>query len=347
MKRRSFVQGAAAAAALGTPLAALSQAAVTLRYHSFAAPASVVWALNTAWMDKVERESGGRIHFERFPAMQLGGAVASLYDQVRDGVADVTWVLTGTTAGRFPRVEAFELPFMMNNTVATSRALWEYVQTMAADEFREVHLLAAHVHDAGHLHVVNRAVRSPADLRGLRVRGATRQSTRLLGVLAATPVGLPLPHIPEALSRGTIDAALTTWPALVSVRAHEQVRHHTEFLVGTGTPALFTATFVQVMNRRRYDGLPPDLKRVIDANSGIENSVRWGVGQEEDTPRSRRAAVERGNQIITLSAAEVQEFVRLSMPIAEEWVAEVTRRGLNGQQLLDTARALIARHGRS
>ena len=345
MKRRSFVRGAAAAAALGTPLAALAQATVTLRYHTFVAPTSTNWlTMHMVWMDKVERESGGRIRFERYPAMQLGGTAANLFDQARDGVADIVWTLPGTTAGRFPRVEVFELPFMMNNAAATSRAYWEYVQTMAPDEFREVHTLAVHVHGPGQIHSRDRAVRAPTDLRGLRLRGPTRQITRLVASLGAIPVGMPLAQVPEALSRGTIDATLVPWEIVPGIRVQELVRHHTEFPAGT---ALYTSAFVVAMNRARYDGLPADLKRVIDANSGIEASAWWGATQEGNDPLGRRAAVERGNQILTLSAAEAQEFVRLSAPVTDEWVTEVTRRGLNGQQLLDTARQLIARHGRS
>jgi len=345
MQRRSFVQGAAAAAALGTPLAALSQAAVTLRYHTFVPPTSNPWTvMSVPWMDKIERESGGRIRFERFPAMQLGGSPATLFDQARDGVADIVWTLPGTTAGRFPRVEVFELPFMMNNAEATSRAYWEYVQTMAPDEFREVHLLATHVHGPGLIHSRDRPVRTPADLRGMRVRGPTRQITRLITALGGTPVGMPLTQVPEALSRGTIDATMIPWEIVPGIRVQELVRHHTEFPAGF---ALYTSAFVVAMNRRRYEGLPPDLRQVIDANSGIEASAWWGKTHAGADPVGRRAAVERGNQIHTLTAAETQEFVRLSEPVAEEWVAEVTRRGLNGRQLLDTARQLIARHGRS
>ena len=102
MKRRTFVTGAAAAASLGTPLAALAQQTVTLKFHTFMAPLSNVWLLmHKPWMEKVEKESGGRIKFEGYPAMQLGGTPAQLYDQARDGVVDIVWTLPGTTAGRF------------------------------------------------------------------------------------------------------------------------------------------------------------------------------------------------------------------------------------------------------
>ncbi len=126
MKRRSFVQGAAAATVLGAPhLAGFAQQSVTLKFHTFMAPMSNVWlTMHKPWMEKVEKDSGGRSKFEGYPAMQLGGTPVQLYDQARDGVVDVVWTLPGNTAGRFPRIEAFELPFMMNNAEATSKAYW-------------------------------------------------------------------------------------------------------------------------------------------------------------------------------------------------------------------------------
>jgi len=85
---------AAAVLALGAAGAAVAQT-VTLKFHTFMAPQSNVWLnMHVAWMEKVEKESGGRIKFERFPAMQLGGNPGQLYDQVKDGVA--------TSSGRCP-----------------------------------------------------------------------------------------------------------------------------------------------------------------------------------------------------------------------------------------------------
>src|SRR3954454_18332141 len=194
MKRRSLLQGAAAAV-LGAPaLSGLAQQSVTLKFHTFMAPQSNVWlSMHKAWMDKVQKESDGRIKFEAYPAMQLGGTPVQLYDQARDGVVDIVWTLPANTAGRFPRVEVFELPFIMTNAEATSKAYWEYVQAMAPDEFKETQVIALQVHGPGVIHTAERAVRSVNDMRGLKVRAPTRQGNKLVGALGATPVGMPLP----------------------------------------------------------------------------------------------------------------------------------------------------------
>jgi TRAP-type C4-dicarboxylate transport system substrate-binding protein len=344
LTRRTFTQAAAVACA-GAPLVARAQAPITLRFATFQPPTSYTWTqMLKPWMDKVERDSNGRIKFEGYPAMQLGGTAAQLYDQARDGVADVVWTLPGYSAGRFPRMEVFELPFMMTNAEATSKAVWEYVQAHAADEFRETKLLAMHVHGPGVLHT-QKPVLTANDLRGQKVRGPTRQVTRLLGVLGATPVGMLLPQIPDALSKGTIEGCVLNWEVVPAVKVHELTKFHGEF--PTTGPALYTTSFMMTMNRAKYDGLPADLRQVIDANSGLALSGHLGKTQQAGDAAGRKLAQDRGNQIHTYTEAETQGFVRQSARVVDEWVQEVGKRGADGNALLKTARDLIAKHGRA
>ena len=346
MKRRSLLQGAAAAV-LGAPaLSGLAQQSVTLKFHTFMAPQSQVWlSMHKPWMEKVEKDSGGHIKFEAYPAMQLGGTPVQLYDQARDGVVDVVWTLPGNTAGRFPRVEVFELPFIMNNAEATSKAYWEYIQTQAPDEFKETQVIALQVHGPGMFHSASKLIKSPADLKGMKVRGPTRQVTKLLAALGATPVGMPLPQIPDALSKGTIEGCVIPWEVVPSVKVHELTKFHTEF-PATG-PALYTTTFVMAMNKAKYESLAPDLKKVIDANSGLATSAWLGKTQQGNDPTGRKAASDRGNTIHTLSSTEAQEFIKVSQAIDDEWVADMTKRGFDGKKLLQTARDLIAKHAKT
>jgi len=346
MKRRSLLQGAAAAM-LGTPaLSGLAQQTVTLKFHTFMAPQSQVWlSMHKPWMEKVEKDSGGRIKFEAYPAMQLGGTPGQLYDQARDGVVDVVWTLPGNTAGRFPRVEVFELPFIMTNAEATSKAYWEYIQTQAPDEFKETQVIALHVHGPGMFHSATRLIKAPADLKGMKVRGPTRQVTKLLGALGATPVGMPLPQIPDALSKGTIEGCVIPWEVVPAVKVHELTKFHTEF--PASGPALYTTTFVMAMNKPKYESLPPELKKVIDANSGLATSASLGKIQQGNDPIGRKAAVDRGNTIHTLTSAEAQEFIKVSQAIDDEWVADINKRGFDGKKLLQTARDLIAKHSKA
>jgi TRAP-type C4-dicarboxylate transport system substrate-binding protein len=346
MKRRTLIQ-AGAGAALGAPaLVGFAQQSVTLKFHTFMSPTSNVWlSMHKAWMDKVEKDSGGRIKFEAYPAMQLGGTPVQLYDQARDGVVDVVWTLPGNTAGRFPRIEVFELPFIMNNAEATSKAYWEYFQTQCPDEFKETHVLAVQVHGPGMFHSVNKPIKSAADLKGMKVRGPTRQVTKLLGSLGATPVGFPLPQIPDALSKGTVEAVSIPWEVSPSVKVHELCKFHSEF--PADMPALYTTTFVMAMNKAKYDSLAPDLKKVIDANSGLATSAWLGKTQQGNDGPGRKVAVDRGNTIYTFTKEQTEEFIKLSAQVDDEWAADMDKKGFKGKDLLKTAKDLIAKHAKS
>jgi TRAP-type C4-dicarboxylate transport system substrate-binding protein len=277
--------------------------------------------------------------------MQLGGTPLQLYDQARDGVVDVVWTLAGNTPGRFPRYEVFELPFMMTNADATSRAYWEYGQTCAPNEVKDTQLIALHVHGPGFFHSREKAITGVADLKGMKVRGPTRQITKLLGALGATPVGMPLPQIPDALSKGVVDAVVVPWEVTTAVKVDELAKVHTEFDPKAG--GLYTTAFVLTMNKAKYDSLPADLKKVIDDNSGLETSAFLGRNQQAgDAPARKVAAEERKNRIITISGAELDGFRKAANQVDDEWIKEINGKGFNGKQLYDCARQLITKHTR-
>jgi TRAP-type transport system periplasmic protein len=98
------------------------------------------------------------------------------------------------------------------------------------------------------------------------------------------------------------------------------------------------------MNKAKYNSLPPDLKKVIDANSGMATSAFLGRVQQNGDVAGRKAAKDRGNTIFTVSANDAQEFRRRSRQIEVEWVEDMNKRGHDGRKLLDTARALIDKH---
>lgn len=342
ISRKSFLNVAASAAlAVGFGAAPAMAQDVTLRMHQFLPPqANVPKLVLDVWADSVEEDSGGRIKVERYPSMQLGGKPPELMDQAIDGVADIVWTVVGYTPGRFPSTEVFELPFMMTNARAASRAYWEMFETHMKDtEFKDVHILGTWVHGPGLIHA-NKEVRAPSDMEGLKIRGGSRLANALLEKVGATPVGMPVPAVPEGLSKGVIDGTTIPWEVTAALKIPELVGNHTEF---TGN-ALYVLTFVLAMNKDRYDSLPADLQKVIDDNSGLEFSVFAGGTQADSDGPARAAAAERGNNIVTLNAEETAEWRAVAEPIYAEWVAEMNDKGIDGQALIDEARMLIDKY---
>jgi TRAP-type C4-dicarboxylate transport system substrate-binding protein len=272
--------------------------------------------------------------------MQLGGTPAQLYDQVKDGVVDVVWTVPGYSAGRFPLLEVFELPFMMTEAEATSKALWEYVQQSDSAEFAEVKPLAFHVHGPGVFHMVKKPIVSRADLRGLKVRAPTRQTNKLIAALGGTPVGMPVPQLPEALSKGVIDGAVVPYEVVPAIKANELTKFHSE--TDASQHAIYTTAFIFAMNKAKYESLPPDLKKVIDANSGLELSAEVGRAFRDGDATSRKALP--AGSINVISKAEIESWKSAAQPVIDAWIKEVSGRGADGKALLDSARGLIAKH---
>ncbi|MEM7488380.1 MAG: TRAP transporter substrate-binding protein, partial [Pseudomonadota bacterium] len=314
---------------------------VTLKLHQFLpAQANVPARILDVWADNVEEASGGRIEVERYPSMQLGGSPPQLMDQAIDGVADVVWTVVGYTPGRYPRTEVFELPFFVEDAGAAAGAFWQLYEAEMQEEFSNVHLLGTWVHGPGLIHA-DREIRTPDDLSGVKVRGASRMVNQLMETLGGTPVGMPIPAVPEALSKGVIDATTMPWEVTAALKVPELVTYHTEF----EGPALYTVTFVLAMNKARYDGLPDDLKQVIDDQSGLEFSVFAADEMVAVDAPARALAEEAGNTILTLSEAEAAVWRERADPIYAAWVAEMEGRGIDGQALIDEARRLMAEHG--
>lgn len=337
-----FLLSVLGASCLALPPAAAAQV-VTLKVHHFLPTGSTTHArMLVPWCERIERESTGRLRCQIYPSMQLGGTAQQLYDQVRDGVADIVWTLPGYTAGRFPVMEVFELPFMISDAEAASRAAWEFHEKHGRNEFREVRPLAVHVHDAGYLHTRERQVRTLADFRGLKLRAPTRQTNRLLAALGATPVSMPVTALADAMAKGVIDGAVVPWEVVPAVKVQEVARFHTE--TDPNMPAMYTAVFLLAMNHGTYDRLPAELKAVIDRNSGLELSGEAGRLWEERKAPARKLALDRGNSVYVVPAAELAHWQKAAQPVITDWVADMNRRSLDGDALLADARALLVRH---
>ena len=336
--RKSFMNLVGATAlAMGVGGAAQAQE-VTLSLHQFLpAQANVPKLILDVWADNVEAASDGRIKIDRYPSMQLGGSPPELMDQAIDGVADIVWTVVGYTPGRFPSTEVFEMPFMMTDARAMSSVYWQMFETHMKDtEFKDVHILGTWVHGPGMLHV-NKEITTPADMEGMKIRGGSRTINTLLEAMGSTPVGMPVPAVSEALSKGVIDGATIPWEVTSALKVPELVEFHTEF---EGN-ALYTLTFVLAMNKDRYDGLPADLQAVIDANSGLEFSIFAGGTMADADGPSRQIAVDRGNTIVTVSGADLEAWQQAAAPVTAAWVADMNSKGIDGQALLDEARALM------
>lgn len=342
LKRRQLLRSAAAAA-LAAPAVfrpGRAHAAERLRLHHFLPPVSNAHVnFLEPWAEKIAQESNGELTVRIFPSMQLGGTPPQLYDQARDGVADIVWTLPGYTASRFPTLEVVELPFVAGATgVANSKAANELAETRAQEELREVHLICCWANDHGVIHG-NRRIERLEDMQGLKIRFPTRLSGEALNAVGASPVGMPAPQIPESLAQGVLDATLVPWEVVPALKIHELVGHHTQF---PGAPTFQTSTHLLVMNLARYEGLPADLRQVLDANSGELAATMAGASWDSAAVVAHQMAVDRGNDVFTMSEEERARWQEATRPVVEAWIAQQPERA----ELLEFFKGLVEKYER-
>jgi len=341
--RRTFLTSMTATVA-GPAVLRLARAAapqVTLKLHHFFSSVSGAHTqFLVPWARKVEADSGSRIRIDIFPSMQLGGAPAQLFDQARDGFADIVWAVPGNTPGRFAKIEVFELPFTVSRrALVNSKALQDYAAANLQDEFREVHPLAFSCRDHGVFHA-NRTIRTIEDIKGLRLHVASRLAGEAVQVLGARGLSVPIPQVPMAIAGRVIDGCLDPWDVVPILRLNDAFKAHTDF----ADSSLSTTTFVLAMNKASYDRLPRDLKIVIDNNSGQVAAGMAGAMWDLEAKTVAESARDRGDPITLLTAEEVVQWRKATEPVIAAWLKQMKERKIDGGKLMANARVLLAKY---
>jgi len=329
---------AAALAAFCAPVSAQT----VLKVHSFSSPQAPDQALHLfPWAEKVNKAAGGKLKVEVYASMQLGGKPADLPQQLEDGVVDAIFHLPGFSPGRFPGMEGTELPFSnVGVSAGQSPAVFEWANRwLAASDFKGIRILAIHATDASILHTREKPIRTLEDFKGVKLRVPGRIVGEAAKALGATPVGIPLPGVYEALSRGQVDGMFINWAIMPSYRFHEVTKNHME------TP-VYQSPLMTLMSQRSYDKLSPDLKKAIDDSSGLEYTKHIGKVWDSLTEGARKATRDAGNNVYALSDAEKARWAKAVQPVYKLWVDEMNKRNLQGQKMLDDLLATTAKYGR-
>lgn len=318
-------------------------AEITLTMHHFLSPKTPTQVKFLApWAKKVEADSNGRIKIEIFPSMSMGGKPSELYRQVRDGAADIVWTLPGYTPGVFPRSEVFELPTVHRGSAeATNQAIQDNFADIAED-YKDVHPILIHVHAGNALHTVAKEINTVGDTKGLKLRTPSRTGAWMIEAWGAEPVGMPLPALPQALSKGTVDGALVPFEIFPPFKLQQLTKYSVE---GDDQSRFGTSVFMFAMNKDRYNSLPDDLKKVIDANSG----AAWAgpIGKVWDGNEAAGIALQAGSEgskVIALNAQAKASFDAVGLSVVERWIKEASKSGINAAALVKAARTSIARY---
>jgi TRAP-type transport system periplasmic protein len=288
------------------------------------------------WARMIEERSGGRLKVTIYPGSTLGKP-ADHFDLVKNGIADMGFISPGYTPGRFPLVSVAELPLLFKTGKGGSQAVWSLSDKYLKNEFGDVKVLWIWVHPPGQFHLARKPVKVLEDLAGLKIRAGTPMLANMVRALSATPVSIAAPETYQALERGVVDGTVFPWEAIASFKLAEVLRFHT-------VVNLYASPLVTVMNQKRYDSLPPDLRKVIDDLSGAWGAEFTGAAWDRNEQDGIEAARKVGATVYAVPAEERQRWAARLQSVEDEWVKTMEGKGLPGRQLLGDLREAVKRY---
>jgi TRAP-type C4-dicarboxylate transport system substrate-binding protein len=251
-----------------------------------------------------------------------------LYDGVVNGIADVGFSWVGFTRGKFPMMEVCDLPLVYRSGMAATLLVNDAYNTLKPKEFDAVQVMYMGGHGPGILHTVDKPVSKIEDLKGLKIRG-TGTSAKIVKALGGIPVALPIGEAYDALKKNVVNGTLLSLEAMEQWRLGEVCRYS----IGNYGSAFTSAHYV-VMNKQKWNSMPPDIQKVI-TEINKEWITKTGKVWDEVDISAKDWILKRGNQFITLSKEEDARWFNAVQPILDEWVKEVEGKGLPGKQTLE------------
>lgn len=278
-----------------------------------------------AWAKEVEKRTNGRIKISMFHGGTLSKA-AQTYEAVESGVADIGMSVFAYTRGRFPLIEALDLPLGYPDGVTATKIANEMVKKYQPEELSGVHVLYLHAHGPGIL-ASKKNVKSASEIGTMKVR-ATGLSAKIVKALGGTPISMSQGDTYEALQKGVVDATFCPVETLKGWKQGEVI----DYIVDTKAVG-YTTTMFAVMNKEKWESLPEDLQAVITEVNN-EWIVKQGEAWDESDRQGEAFVKELGKTFVSLSDEENTALKSAMEPVFKDYVAAAEEKGLPGADFL-------------
>jgi TRAP-type transport system periplasmic protein len=309
---------------------------IKLTFSGFAPPTHFTSKLLADWCKEVEKRTKGKVVVQFFPGQTLTKARV-VYDGVIKGLSDVGFSVLGYTRGRFPVMEAVDLPLGYKNGKAANATVNEAYQMLKPKELSNTKVMFLHAHGPGLLNTRTKAVSKLEDLKGLKIR-AHGTSGKVVAALGGTPVARPMPETYQLLQKGVVDGAMYPVEANKGWKLAEVIKYIT-----LSYPAAYTTTFFVVMNKDKWNALPDDVKKTIEAINK-EWIVKFGEAWDKADEEGWALVKKKGVKIIDLSPEEQKRWAAAVQPMLQNFVKEANGKGLPGDKIMKTVVELVKKN---
>jgi len=290
------------------------------------------------WAREVEKRTNGRVTITVFPGGTLTKA-NQCYDGVVKGISDLGMSCFAYTRGRFPVMEAIDLPHGYPNGQVATHVANGFYAVMTPAELNDVKVLYIHAHGPGLLHTKT-PVQNLKELKGMKIR-STGLSAKVTKALGGVPVAMPQGATYEALQKGVVEGTFTPIETLKGWKQAEVIKYTTN-CTGVG----YTTAMFVVMNLKKWNSLPKDIQKIIEDTSTEWVDVHGAVWDNGDI-KGREYTLSLGNKIIQLSNDENNRWKAAVQPIINGYIEAAEKKNLPGDKAVDEVKKLIENYSQT
>ncbi|MFO7559588.1 MAG: TRAP transporter substrate-binding protein [Desulfobacterales bacterium] len=284
------------------------------------------------WAKEIEKRTDGKVKITVFPGGTLTAA-NQCFDGVVKGISDIGMSCFAYSRGRFPVMEAVDLPLGYPDGMVATRVANEFYKKIKPEELSGVKVLYIHAHGPGLLHTKT-PVKTLDDMKKMKIR-STGLSAKVVEALGGVPVAMPQGSTYESLQKGVVEGTFGPMEVLKGWRQAEVIKHTTDCSVVGYTTAMFV-----VMNLDKWNALPADTQKILSDVSDEWIDVHGKTWNEVDL-NGREYTLGLKNTIIELSKEENARWKNAVSPVIEDYKKEVGKKGLSGKQYVNELIELI------
>jgi len=307
---------------------------LTLTYANFPPASTFPCVQMERWKKEVEKRTNGKVKVKTFPGSTLLGA-KNMMDGVIDNIADIGCMVFAYQPGRFPLLEAVDLPIGFPNAKVANGVLFDLYMKYKPASLKDVKVLALFTAPPADI-MSKKPIRNLADLKGYELR-CTGAGVKPLKILGAVPVAMPQSETPEALQKGIVQGVFSSLDILKDFKFAEYCPYAT-------ICHMQTTSFGVIMNKKKWDSLPEDVKKVMD-DLAKEHSLWVGDYIDDHVKESIEWSKKNYNlELIQLSPAEYKLWHDKVSVLADEWKANASKKGLPAEQFFKDMMELKAKY---
>jgi TRAP-type C4-dicarboxylate transport system substrate-binding protein len=286
----------------------------------------------TEMANRISTATKGAVHITIYPSETLAKS-KDVADATASGLADIGWCMTGTSPGRYPLLDIFNLPVLGFTDAEMASLCANYIAKKYSTELGKelgtgVKLIDFATTGVDVIGTKSKAIRTVADFQGMKLRSSGANPTALQKALGAVPIIMSPGDIYTNVEKGVIDGWCMPWSGTTNFKLYEVSKYYTETRNWVGP--LFT-----MMNQKKFDSMPKEVQEQFMSVMNDEFTIWQSRIRDQANYDAQKYAISKGGEDIEFSAEERTKMQALAQPIWKEYCDPVDAKGLPATAILN------------